>query len=136
MFIDASALVSIIANEPDGAALRVKMRGTKHRHISGLVVYETVLALIRIKGKSRAETLAEVNEFISRNAIKFVSPAIDQDLSELALEAFEKFGKGNKTNTRARLNLGDCFAYACAKRLKQPLLFKGNDFEETDIPKA
>ena len=133
MFIDASALVSIIANEPDGPVLRKKMRASKHRHISGLVVYETVLALIRKKGKTRAETLLEVNEFIYRNAIKFISPAIDQDLSELALEAFEKYGKGNHV---AGLNMGDCFAYACAKRLKQPLLFKDNDFVETDINKA
>ncbi len=133
MFIDASALVSIIANESDGPELRKRMRATKHRHISGLVVYETVLALIRKKGKTRVEILAEVNEFISRNAIKFVSPAIDQDLSELALEAFEKYGKGNHA---AGLNLGDCFAYACAKRLKQPLLFKGDDFSKTDILKA
>jgi ribonuclease VapC len=133
MFIAASALVSIIANESDGPELRKKLRTTKHRHISGLVVYETVLALIRKKGKSRVETLAEVNEFISRNAINFISPAIDQDLSELALEAFERYGKGKHV---AGLNMGDCFAYACAKRLRQPLLFKGDDFSETDILKA
>jgi ribonuclease VapC len=133
MFIAASALVSIIANESDGPELRKTLRTTKHRHISGLVVYETVLALIRKKGKSRVETLAEVNEFISRNAINFISPAIDQDLSELALEAFERYGKGKHV---AGLNMGDCFAYACAKRLRQPLLFKGDDFSETDILKA
>ena len=133
MFIDASALVSMIANESDGPELRKKMRATKHRHISGMVVYETVLALIRKKGKSRTETLAEVNEFIVRNAIRFMNPGIDQDLSELALEAFERYGKGNHV---AGLNMGDCFAYACAKRLKQPLLFKGDDFSKTDILKA
>jgi ribonuclease VapC len=133
MFIDASALVSIIANESDGAELRRRMRTTKHRHVSGMVIYETVLALIRLKGKSRAETLAEVNQFVKLNAIKFISPGIDQDLSELALEAFERYGKGNHP---ARLNMGDCFSYACAKLLKQPLLYKGNDFSKTDILNA
>ena len=130
MFIDASALVSIIANEEDGPELRKRMRATKHRYISGLVVYETVLALIRKKKeKPRAEILREVNEFIKLNAIKFISPAIDQDVSEMALEVFEKYGKGNHP---AGLNLGDCFAYACAKRLKQPLLYKGDDFKKIE----
>jgi ribonuclease VapC len=133
MFIDASALVSIIANESDGKELRKRMRATKHRHVSGMVIYETVLALIRLKGKSRAETLAEVNEFVKLNAIKFINPGIDQDLSELALEAFERYGKGNHP---AGLNMGDCFTYACAKKMKQPLLFKGDDFSKTDILKA
>lgn len=133
MFIDASALVSIISHEEDGDELRKKMRATKHRNISGVVLYETVLALMRKKGKPRVVVLAEVNEFVKRNAIKLINPGIDQDLSELALEAFERYGKGNHA---ARLNMGDCFSYACAKRLKQPLLFKGDDFSQTDILKA
>lgn len=133
MFIDASALVSIISHEEDGDELRKKMRATKHRNISGVVLYETVLALMRKKGKPRVVVLAEVNEFVKRNAIKLINPGIDQDLSELALEAFERYGKGNHS---ARLNMGDCFSYACAKRLKQPLLFKGDDFSQTDILKA
>lgn len=133
MFIDASALVSILSNEVDGEELRKKMRVTKHRHISGMVIYEAVLALMRKKGQARAVVLGEVNEFVRRNAIKFISPGIDQDLSELALEAFDRFGKGNHP---AGLNMGDCFSYACAKKLKQPLLFKGDDFSKTDILKA
>lgn len=51
----------------------------------------------------------------------------------IALDAFSRFGKGNHP---ARLNMGDCFAYACARELQVPLLFKGNDFAQTDIEPA
>jgi ribonuclease VapC len=131
MFIDASALTGIMANEADADELRQKLRTSKSRHVSGIVIYETVLALLRIKSKSRAEALYEVNAFIELNAINCID--IGQDLSELALEAFTRFGKGNHP---ARLNMGDCYTYACAKHLKQPLLFKGDDFSKTDILKA
>jgi ribonuclease VapC len=131
MFIDASALVSIIAQESDGDELRKKMRGTKHRYVSGMAIYESVLAIIRLKRKTRAEVLYEVNQFIKLNDIQFVD--FDTTTHEHALEAFERFGKGNHP---AGLNLGDCFAYACAKQIRQPLLFKGDDFTKTDILKA
>ena len=51
----------------------------------------------------------------------------------LALQAFYDFGRGRH---RARLNFGDCFAYALAKAIGEPLLFKGNDFSETDVNTA
>ena len=131
MFVDASALTGIMANESDAEVLRHKLRAGKLLHVSGIVIYETVLELLRIKVKSRAEALHEVNAFVELNAIKCID--ISQDLSELALEAFERFGKGSHP---ARLNMGDCYSYACAKQLKLPLLFKGNDFSKTDILKA
>jgi ribonuclease VapC len=131
MFIDASALTGIMTNEADADVLRQKLQTGRRRHVSGIVIYETVLALLRIKAKSRAEALHEVNAFVELNAIKYID--ISHDLSELALEAFERFGKGNHP---ARLNMGDCYSYACAKHLKLPLLFKGNDFSKTDILRA
>lgn len=131
MFLDASALTGIMANESDADILRQKLRSSKRRYVSGIVIYETVLALLRIKSKSRAEALHEVNAFVELNAIKCID--IGLDLSELALEAFERFGKGTHP---ARLNMGDCYSYACAKHLKLPLLYKGNDFSQTDILKA
>jgi len=50
--------------------------------------------------------------------------------ARLATDAFLKFGKGRHP---AKLNMGDCFSYALAKAMSQPLLFKGNDFIQTDI---
>jgi ribonuclease VapC len=53
--------------------------------------------------------------------------------ADRALDAFTRFGKGRHP---ARLNLGDCFAYALASTLNEPLLFKGEDFGKTDIEPA
>ena len=131
MFIDASAVVALLAGEPGSDELKRALKTSERRHASALVVYEAVLALIRILGKSRSEVLKIVQDFLDINAVKIV--AIDLEISELALEAFERFGKGGHP---ASLNMGDCFSYACAKKLKQPLLFKGDDFSKTDILKA
>jgi ribonuclease VapC len=59
-------------------------------------------------------------------------PITDRD-SDLAIVALKQFGKGRH---RAKLNMGDCFAYACARRHSLPLLFKGDDFSQTDIEAA
>jgi ribonuclease VapC len=59
---------------------------------------------------------------------------VPADLIDEVLKAYQRYGKG--TGHRARLNFGDCFSYAFAKRLKAPLLFKGEDFSKTDIEAA
>ena len=64
---------------------------------------------------------------------KFSIAAFAQDEAKLAFDAYRRFGKGNHP---ARLNFADCAAYALAKSLDAPLLFKGNDFARTDIRRA
>ncbi|WP_352913443.1 type II toxin-antitoxin system VapC family toxin [Mesorhizobium sp. M1348] len=59
--------------------------------------------------------------------------AVPPNAARLGLDAFEPFGKRRHP---ARLNFGDCFAYACARHLDQPLMFKGADFPQTDIEAA
>ena len=132
MFIDASAIVAIIANESDRDVLVGKLKQTKHRSVSPIVVFEAVLGLKRIKSKTYDEVLAIVDEFLKIYAIKKMT-MIDFTITKDALGAYSQFGKGIHP---ARLNMGDCFSYACAKKLKQPLLFKGNDFSKTDIQLA
>ena len=131
MFIDASAIVAIIANESDSEELVAKLKSTKNRSVSPLVVFEAVLALVRIGSRSHHDMLEIVNEFLKIYAIKQTS--IDNSLAEIAIEAHARFGKGRHP---AKLNMGDCFSYACAKLKKQPLLFKGNDFNKTDVKLA
>ena len=131
MFIDASALVAILAGESDGTSLLGKVSKTPDLFVSGLVIYESVTALLRLNKKSKADTLDVVNDFILIYDIEFMS--FGDDVHELALDAFERFGKGRHP---AGLNMGDCFSYACAKKLQTSLLFKGNDFSKTDILKA
>jgi len=59
--------------------------------------------------------------------------AVPPQTAKIALDAFERYGKGRHP---ARLNFGDCFAYACARHFGQPLMFKGSDFPQTDIEAA
>ena len=128
MFVDSSAIVAMLLNEPDGLNIYERLKRSDRRWISALVVYETVLALMRVSHKDHEAVLDIVNSFISRHNFIFVD--IDQGIAKLAVEAFGQYGKGRH---KAKLNMGDCFSYACAKKLKQPLLFKGNDFNQTDI---
>ena len=133
VFVDASAVVAIIANEPDRADLHERLKRYKRRHISGIVIYESVLALQRLSGSKPDQMLELVHNFQYSYAFIGEPVAISHKVTEMAISAFEKFGKGRHP---AKLNMGDCFSYACAKDIKAKLLFKGNDFGQTDIETA
>jgi ribonuclease VapC len=72
-----------------------------------------------------------LDAFLAGLQVETVS--ITPDIGRLAIDAFARYGRGNHP---ARLNMGDCFAYACARSLGVPLLFKGADFSQTDIAVA
>ena len=131
MFIDASAMVGILADEADSNALRGKVESAQQNYVSAICFYETALALIRLYGYSPALARNFVTEFIQVADAKFVP--IDAEIGHLALEAFGRFGRERH---RARLNMGDCFSYACAKVAGAKLLCKGDDFLHTDIALA
>jgi ribonuclease VapC len=130
VFVDASAVVAIIADEPDRQELHEKLKRYKQRHISGMVIYESVLALQRLGGSNHDQILELVQGFQQLYAFNQEPVAITQKVAEMAIGAFDKYGKGKHP---ARLNMGDCFSYACARDIKAKLLFKGNDFGQTDI---
>jgi ribonuclease VapC len=129
MFVDASVIVAIIRPESDGAVLSTKLEGASSRITSPLAVVEAVLSLGKQKrmpvGKARAEVLL----LLDRASI--VLHSIDEEAEELAIDAHARYGKGS--GHPARLNLGDCFAYAMAKQHGVPLLYKGDDFSLTDL---
>jgi ribonuclease VapC len=129
VFIDASAAVAIILDETDREALHKKLKSSKHRTMSAIASYETVMAIRRVKQLSVEEAHNLVLQFQKILAIKLM--AIEPRQTEIALDAFARYGRGQ--GHPAQLNMGDCFSYACAKILKEPLLFKGNDFGQTDI---
>jgi ribonuclease VapC len=131
MFIDASALTAILADEADASQLAGRMQRGRPLTISPIVVWETVVAVARIRGVRVATARQVVVDYIRQAEIHVA--AVPPEATALALEAFERFGKGQHP---ARLNMGDCFAYACARHLGQPLLFKGGDFPLTDIEPA
>jgi len=124
--IDSSVFVALIQREPESAAMTIEMAGARRRVMSaGNYVECAMVAIGRLGG------VAVLDEWLSRRSVEVAS--VDHDLAHLAGDAFRRFGKGRH---EARLNYGDCFAYALAKSLDAPLLFKGDDFARTDIRPA
>lgn len=128
MFVDASAVISVLSGEDDAPALALALDRAEKILISPIAIYEAVAGLARKRDCPVEEAQALVDLFVSEARAEVVE--ITENVGRLAVEAFARFGKGRH---RADLNMGDCFAYACARANAVPLLFKGNDFIHTDI---
>lgn len=128
LFVDASALVAVIKNEPERDAMATRLTLEPSLLWSAMTCWETVLALCRSCDRQVADAHAEVQTIAAYFGFSLV-PIADEEL-HLALDAFERYGKGRHP---ARLNMGDCFAYACAKTNNARLLYKGDDFSKTDL---
>jgi ribonuclease VapC len=131
MFVDASAIIAIMLCEPDFEPFAQKLRVGQSIKTSPVAVYESVVAITRNRAIPVGEAEFQVELFLQSARVE-IEP-ITSDIGKLAHDAFHRFGKGRHP---AALNMGDCFAYACAKRFGVPLLYKGNDFALTDIPSA
>jgi ribonuclease VapC len=131
MFIDASALTALLTDEEEARELLARLQQTGTRLTSPLAVWETAVAVARVLDLSVSAAAEAVDEYLALMEIAVV--AVPSETARLALFAFDRFGKGRHP---ASLNLGDCFAYACARHLGQPLMFKGGDFPQTDIEAA
>ena len=132
MFVDASAIVAILTREPEADALAEVLETARSPITSPIAIFEAALGICRKHHASVEEAEADVREFLEVAAIRAVS--ITEREAETALAAFSRYGKGR--GHPAQLNLGDCFAYAVAKNHRTALLFKGEDFDKTDIPVA
>ena len=128
IFVDASAMISLMTGEDDADDLADRLEAEQSRLCSALSVWETIAGLCRTYMFSVPSARATVQSFIELNDLKFVG--IGEREFDLATEAYAEFGKGRHP---AALNMGDCFAYACAKANRAKLLFKGEDFTKTDI---
>lgn len=128
-FLDASAMVAIMTGE--AGAIEVETRADRADEIlcSALSLWETTLAIARKRTISLATAHMEVQSFVADFALRLVS--IGKPENDLAIEAHERYGKG--TGHPAQLNMGDCFAYACARTNGAELLYKGDDFVHTDL---
>ena len=131
MFVDASALVAIMAQEQGWETLLDCLEAGSRRLTSSVAVYETGLAIARKRTVDTDRAALDIARFLDLAGVD-VMELTSRD-GEAALAAHHRFGKGRHP---AGLNMGDCFAYACAKRLGLPLLYKGDDFARTDIPSA
>ena len=131
MFIDASAMIAVIAEENDGPELATRLDQALQAQTSAIALYETTLGLVRILRITISQAEGLLSEFLASAGIDVIP--ISDEIGRGAIRAFERYGRGRHP---ARLNMGDCFAYACARALDVPLLFKGDDFPQTDIARG
>jgi ribonuclease VapC len=131
MFIDASALTAMLTDEEEARELLARLAQSRTRLTSPLAVWEAAIAIARVLGLGIGEAADAVDSYLALMEIETV--AVPPAAARIALDAFDRYGKGRHP---ARLNFGDCFAYACARHLGQPLMFKGGDFAQTDIEAA
>jgi ribonuclease VapC len=131
MFLDASAFCAMLMREDDAEFFSSKLRDAKQRLTSPMAVWETAVSVSKGLDIEIETARLDVERFLSE--FKIETTAIEPETAALALDAFRRYGKGRHP---AALNFGDCFAYACAKHHKVPLLYKGDDFARTDIESA
>lgn len=140
MFLDASAVVAVLLKEPEAPGLLKAIeaaRGTLR--VSPVVRLEATLALVRTrvqargKGPATAEDFAQAGELVEGfiMAVEASEMHITTGMGKVAIEALSVYGK--VVGHLAQLNMGDALSYACAKAYHAPLLYKGDDFSETDL---
>jgi ribonuclease VapC len=126
MIADTSALLAILRDEPEaGVCARAIESSAVCRVSAGNFVEAAVII-----DASRDPIASRRFDDLLKEAHIAVEPVTEAQ-ARIAREAYRDFGKGS--GHPARLNFGDCFAYALAKATGEPLLFKGNDFAQTDI---
>ena len=126
MIVDTSAIVAMLRAEPDAAALSKVLRGAAVLRLSAASYVE--LAVV-IDGLGDPVLSGGLDAVLTAYRIRIEPLTKSQAL--IARAAYQRFGKGS--GHPARLNMGDWFAYALARDLDEPLLFKGDDFKLTDI---
>ena len=125
MIVDSSALVAILTDEPEAGRLAEVVEDTPWIQISTATLLETSIVL----GEGRRPELKEWLREAGATIVPF-----DEAQLAMAWRGHRRNGKGS--GSPARLNLGDCFSYALAMTLDQPLLFTGEDFTHTDVTPA
>ncbi len=127
MIVDTSALVAIIRLEADGPLYEAALEVSPVNRISAGTYLEVSIVIDRARDPLVSRRLDEI---LSEG--RFVIEPVTASQARIAREAYRDFGRGS--GHRAGLNFGDCFAYALAREIGEPLLFKGDDFRHTDIP--
>jgi ribonuclease VapC len=123
--VDTSALIAVLNMEPESARLAAAMEADANRLISAATVVEAGVVIESRYGSAGGR---ELDLFIVKATLSI--EAVTAQQAEVAREAWRRYGKGRHS---AGLNFGDCFSYALAKVMGEPLLFKGDDFTHTDI---
>ena len=125
MVIETSALVAILFDEPDAEHFEIAIESDPTRLMSTASVLEASIVVEARLGEAGGR---ELDLLMHKAQIEIVAVTVEQ--LEMARHAFRTYGKSRHP---AGLNYGDCFAYALSKTSGEPLLFKGNDFSQTDV---
>jgi ribonuclease VapC len=125
MVLDTSGILAILQDEPERRRFNEAVEAAETRSLSTASFVECSMIL---ESRYGADGVRDLDLFIAKAQVSLVP--VDDEQADLAGRAFRKYGKGRHP---AGLNFGDCFSYALAQALNEPLLFKGNDFNETDI---
>ncbi len=129
MIIDTSALLAILRDEPEAAAYAEAIQRASNRRLSAVSFVETAVVI----DGSRDPVASRGFDDLLREAQIAIDPVTEVQ-ARIARDAYRDFGRGS--GHPAKLNFGDCFAYALAKVAGEPLLFKGKDFVHTDVKQA
>jgi ribonuclease VapC len=127
--LDTSAMIAILEGEPDAGVYSRSISGAPALAVSALQVHEAGIVLHRRHG---AGAVLRLWRLLEENNVEI--RAFDEPAARTAIAAYQRYGKG--TGHPAQLNLADCAAYALARALNAPLLFKGDDFVHTDVARA
>ncbi|MGL4177458.1 MAG: type II toxin-antitoxin system VapC family toxin [Dermatophilaceae bacterium] len=126
MIVDTSALVAIVTEEPERDAMLDAIRSAVRVRMSAGTYLEVGVV---VDGRRSPVLTRRLDDVITALGIEIVP--LTPGHASLGRAAYRDFGKGG--GHPARLNLGDCFAYALARETGEPLLFKGDDFIHTDV---
>lgn len=128
MIVDTSALFAVLYEEPEAPAIEQALAAEGRAAISAASLVEAGMVC---EGRGGAPAAARLDALLLRIGVEIVPFTAEH--AALAREGWRRFGKGRHP---AGLNFGDCFAYALAKSRNEPLLFKGDDFAQTDVKAA
>jgi len=128
LVLDTSAILAILQAEPEAAAFVEAICKARQPSLCAATRAELLIVVFTRFG---AIGMEKARHFLDMHGIKTLP--LDLSLADLAADAFARYGKGRHP---AGLNYGDCFSYALAKQTGAPLLFKGQDFGQTDVASA
>jgi ribonuclease VapC len=128
MIVDTSALLAILLREQEAASFAAAIESANTSRLSVASYLEAAIFVDRHGDEVRR---AMLDTFLEEFAIRLEPITVEQ--ARIARQAFQWFGKGLHP---AALNFGDCFTYALAKATREPVLFKGQDFSQTDLVAA
>jgi ribonuclease VapC len=129
MIVDSSAIVAILKGEPEANSLSAAMEAADQIYISAATWFEASMVVDRYRDPKLS---AKFDEIVSQP--KFVIEPFTAEQARIARQAYRDYGKAS--GHPANLNFGDCFSYALARTRRESILFKGDDFPQTDLRSA